>query len=172
MSSLNKIKYFGIGHLICSFIIGIVLTISGCRGEKKVYKIDKRGNFGISLIEHPFVFEEENFQIKAFFVQKDSSTSEYVLNLCLTGDVSKFHYDHRAFVHAFKSLSDSNKSVNIVLNDPKIYGDSLVFSKSLRLKKDSLFEKVNFGVEDKITKERKFVLTLKNVDLQEFQRRE
>lgn len=170
MSSFKKIEYFGIGHLICSSIIGIVLIIAGCRGEKKVYKIDRRGNFGISIIEHPFVFEEENFQIKAFFVQKDSSTNEYVLNLCLTGDVSKFHDDHRAFVHAFKSLSDSNKAVNIVLNNPKIYGDSLVFSKSLRLKKDSLFEKVNFGVENKITKKRKFVLTLKNVDVKEFQK--
>ncbi|KQC30608.1 hypothetical protein AAY42_12530 [Flagellimonas eckloniae] len=144
------------------------LTILGCKDENKIYKIDRCSDLGISLIEHIYVFEDEGFEINAFFVQKSADRNEYILNLCLKGNIIKLSKDHRAFVHGFKNFSSGDKSINIVLNNTKTLGDSLVFHKALILKKDSLFEKVTFGVENKTTKQRKFVLTLKNVDLHEF----
>lgn len=168
MSLFERIENIGYGNIVYLYFLAFLLTMLGCNGKNKIYKIDKRSDLGISLIEHPYVFEEEGFEINAFFVRKDLNTNEYVLNLYLKGNISRFTKDHRAFVHGFKNLSDRDKSINIILNNPKTQGDSLVFRKALTLKKDSLLEKVNFGVENKITKQRKFVLTLKNVDLHEF----
>ena len=167
MPLIERIKDFGFGSIAYLYLLTFMLTIMGCRGENKIYEIDKRSDLGISLVEHLYVFEEEGFEVNALFVHKDINTNKYILNLYLKGNISTFAKDHRAFVHGFKKLSDTDKSINIVLNNPEAKGDSLVFRKALTLGKDSLFEKVNFGVENKITKKRKFVLTLKNVDLQE-----
>lgn len=164
----NRIENIGLSNIDYRCFLVFLLILLGCNGENKIYKIDKHSDLGISLIEHPYVFEEESFEINAFFVQTDLYTNEYILNLCLKGNISRFSRNYRTFVHGFKKSSDSVKVVNIVLNNPKTYGDSLVFRKILILKKDSLFEKINFGLENKITKQRKFVLTLKNVDLHEF----
>ncbi|NJB71499.1 hypothetical protein GGR42_001961 [Saonia flava] len=166
MDRIEKIK-FEIKVYRCFFSF-ILIILVGCKRESKIYKIDKRSNLGISLIEHPYVFEGEDYEVNSFFVHKDLNTNEYVLNLSLMGNVSQFSKNHRAFIHGFKNWSDSDKKINLVMNNPKTKGDSVVFCKTLTLKKDSLFERMNFGVEDKITKQRIFVLTLKNVDLHEF----
>ena len=159
-------KKLGITACLCFLVLmGVIL---GCNGENKIYRIEKRSDLGISLIEHVYVFEEEGYEVHAFFVAKEAGTNEYVLHLVLQGNILEFAEDHRAFIHGFKRSSDKDKSINMVVNNPKTHGDTLVFSKALSLKKDSLFEKINFGVEDKITKQRKFVLTLNNVDVHKF----
>ena len=146
-----------------------LLVLSGCRGENKIYRIPTHSEQGTSLIGHPYVFEDEGWEINAFFVKADQKTETYMLHLHLVGAISEFAVDHRAFIHGFEEWNDSDKSVNRVLNNPKVYGDTLVFRTALPLKGDSLLQKVNFGLEDKITKKRKFVLTLKNVDLHNHQ---
>ena len=143
MSLFERIVNIEFGSVVYLYLLTFLLTMLGCNSENKIYKIDKRSDLGISLIEHIYVFEEEDFEINAFFVRNDINTNEYVLNLCLKGNISRFSNDHRAFIHGFKNLSDNDKSINIVLNNPKTHGDSLVFRKALTLKKDSLFEKVN-----------------------------
>lgn len=168
MSILERIKNIGFDNKICHYFLFFLLAILGCKGDNKIYKIDRQSDLGLSLIEHPYVFEDEGYEINAFFVREDETSNEYFLNLYLKGNITEFSKDHRAFIHGFENITDTEKSINMVLNNPKTLGDSLLFRKALALKKDSLFEKVNFGVEDKITKQRKFVLTLNNVDLHKF----
>ena len=168
MLSLERIGKIGLHNKIWACFLFIALCILGCKEDNKIYKIEKYNDFGISLIEHPYVFEEEGYVLDAFFVREDEETNKYFLNLYLQGNITEFSKNHRAFIHGFKSTTDSNKSINVVLNNPQTEGDLLLFRKVLPLKKDSVFEKVNFGVEDKTSKQRKFVLTLKNVDLQKF----
>lgn len=170
MSLAERAKNIESRSKICLYLLICFFMILACNVENKIYRIEKHSDSVTSLIEHLYIFEEEDFEISAFFVRKDLNRNEYVLNLYLKGNVSSFSKDHRAFFHGFKNISDSDKSINIVLNDSRTKGDSLVFSKTLILKKDSLFEKVNFGLENTISKQRKFVLTLKNVDLHEFPR--
>ncbi len=168
MLGSKRIEKKGFDNKICRDVLFILLSLTGCNENNKIYKIDKQSDLGISLIGHPYVFEEEGYEINAFFVRKDETTNKYFLNLYLKGNIMEFSKNHRAFIHGFEDLTDTDKSINMVLNNPEIKGDSLLFRKSLSLKKDSLFEKVNFGVEDKVSKQRKFVLTLRNVDLHKF----
>lgn len=168
MLSLERIGNIGFHNKIWVYFLLSSPLILSCNGDNKIYKIERQTHLGISLIEHPYVFEEEGYEINAFFVREDERSNKYFLNLYLNGNIAEFSKNHRAFIHGFKNSTNIDKSINMVLNNPKTMGDSLLFRKVLPLEKDSLFEKVSFGVEDKITKQRKFVLTLNSVDLHKF----
>ena len=149
-------------------VVIILASIISCKKNNKGdVEVDKKQKVEVeqkivSLIEHPYIFEEADFQIEKFTAEELIESEKFLFSLTVSGNIEKFENDHRVFVHGFNNINTKEFLVNFVMNKTKKEGNKLIFYKEFSPEHTSV-ELLRFGITDIKEKKRLFVLTLKDI---------
>ena len=147
------------------FILVIFLcVIISCQNKKpydtSLYTINKynKDTQEISLIEHPYIFEELALKLESLtYKRKDSSVT---ITTIISGHTTSYSNNCFIFFHAYKNTFDDGFiNLDLPITDKN---DKLIFSRSISIDA-SLFKEIRFGLACKNKKERVFALALHDV---------
>ncbi len=110
----------------------------------------------ISLIKHPYIFEEQEIKLESFFYQKKRDT--LILQAKITGNITKYNNSFIYF-HAYTNTT-GNEFINMDL--PLVNNDNQLLYKRKVVLQNKSFPEIRYGLAIK-AKERIVSLSLKNV---------
>ncbi|AOW21164.1 hypothetical protein [Urechidicola croceus] len=148
-----------------TIIFLVFVSIISCKKEKsKVIEnpVVDSAKAVISLIDHPYIFEEEGFQIDEFTSEELDENN--LISLKISGNTEVFEKDHRVFMHGYNNDNPNERVLNLVLNKTKKEEGKLIFYKNIKLELNYVDE-LRFGITNINQKERLFVLKLKELNL-------
>lgn len=150
--------------------IAVLFIIISCKQSEKSNstnsEIEPNSNsqrsFLTNLIQHPYIFEEEGFQIEKFTSEEKNKGDKILLELTVSGEINNLKQDHRVFVHGADNNNPKELLINVVLDKTRIDKGKLIFYREFTPNYFSV-ETLRFGITNYKKKNRLFTLTMKDI---------
>lgn len=147
-------------------LIVLIITFTACQ-EKVVYDkefhyFDKHNGDTISLIEHPYIFQDLGIKVERFELIKNDPSSE--LSITLAGDLSKINKESFVYVHGFENPTKKEITNLDLTKQTNVSKTKVIFSNTFSTIPENL-GRIEFGLTDFKNKERIFAINLNNISL-------
>ena len=101
-------------------LLTLITIVFACKNEAKKdedmgLELEQVQDDSINILEHPYIFEDDGFQIEKLTYEELDDKGNYLFSLIVSGNTEKFEKDHRVFVHGFNDNNTKNYVLNIVM---------------------------------------------------------
>ena len=150
------------GKICLMFIVFLVSCQNQPQYSTKLNRIEKHTSIGTSLIEHPYIFEEQQLRLDSLYVQ--NFNGQYKLKALISGDVSRFKKRSFLFVHGYFNVSDSVfKNLDMALK-PSSAMNNLRFEKTLK-QENYQFHHMEIGLASHSSNKQTITLSLNDITI-------